>query len=86
MAKKKLTIAQAKAIYEGGRRAYASSYAMMVDDIFEGMQAPAKRAGVKVFYDVPWFYEMARQIRAHNSWERLSDRTRQDIHRALNDR
>lgn len=81
--RKSPTLSQAKAIYEGGRRAYANSYAMMVDDILEGMKAPAKKAGVSVFCDVDWFHLMARNIRAHRRWETLAESVRQDIHEAL---
>lgn len=82
-ARKSPTLSQARAIYEGGRRGYANSYAMMVDDIFEGMKAPAKKAGVTVFFDVDWFHLMARNIRAHRRWETIPENVRRDIHEAL---
>lgn len=82
-ARKSPTLAQARAIYEGGRRAYSNSYAMMVDDILSGMKAPAKKARVQVFCDVDWFHEMGKHIRAHRRWESLTDEQHQDIHEAL---
>ncbi len=84
--KKHPTLAQVRAIYEGGRRAYVSSYAMMVNDIFSGMEAPAKKAGIQVFYDVNWFHEMGGHIRAHRSWDALTDAQRNRIIQAVKDR
>ena len=81
--KKAPTLAQARSIYEAGRRAYASSNIMLVDDIFRGMKPAARRARVTVYTDVQWFQLMARYIRAHKPWQRLTDEQRRDIHEAL---
>lgn len=78
-----ITLTQAKAIYEGARKSYVNSYAMMVDDIFEGAKAPAKRAGLQVFYDVNWFHLVARGVRAHRSWSSLDESVRTEIRDAM---
>lgn len=81
--KKSPTLAQTRAIYNAGLQSYQASYAMMVDDIMDGMRAPAKKAGRTPFYDVSWFQEMARFIRAHRSWESLGEDVQQRLHNAL---
>lgn len=82
---KRPTMAQARAIYEGGKRSYATSYAMLIDDVVEGMRAPAKKAGRQVFFDVRWFQLMAPRIRARRSWDSLEDRVKQEMLEALRD-
>lgn len=80
---KKPTATQVKAIYNAGRTAYQQSYAMMVDDILEGMKEAAKKAGRTPFYDIDWFQLMARQIRAHRTWDSIDVRAREDIIEAV---
>ena len=82
---KRPTMSQAKAIYEGGRRSYVESYAMLIDDVIEGMREPAKKAGRTPFFDVRWFQLMAPRIRAHKSWDALEDTVKEDILEALRD-
>jgi hypothetical protein len=76
---KRLTEKQVSVIYRAAKCKYNSSYAMMVDDAFAGAESAAKKHGIWVCYDSPWFSMMFRNIRAHNRWEHISEWDRQAI-------
>ena len=79
MASKKPTVTQIKAIYNAGFIAYHESYAMMIEDILEGMKPAAARADRRPLYDIPWFQEMAAWIRSHKRWDSIPSHRRDEI-------
>ena len=80
MAKTKLTMAGAKAIYTAAKNGYSQSYAMMLQDAFEpATQAAKKYAIEEPLYDAGWFPMMYGFIRNHRSWDSLHDDTKATI-------
>ena len=79
MASKTLTATQVRALYKAGLNAYLNSYAMMVDDILEGMKPLAKAYGKTVCYDHLWFQAMAAHICQCRKWENIGENHRGNI-------
>ena len=84
MGKKKITSLQMKSIYNAARKSYDSSYAMMVDDIFEGAKKKADKLGIETFYDSSWFHDIAAGVRSFSTWENLSQNRKEDMLRSIN--
>jgi hypothetical protein len=77
--KKRITAATAKMLYNAGLRSYSESYAMLVDDIFDGIKSVARELGITIYMESLWYQAMAQYIRRHVRWDSIPPDAQADI-------